>query len=159
MAAAIDTQQQAAAGAAAGAVAEVAGSDSGLLLFSTKFEGKVLELPPLSGDLQVGDLKQLLQDETEVPCERQKLIGLVKGKIPADDIRLSDLALKKGPPYVFTLMGTRDEQLFVYEPGQHDLPEVMQDLDYTEMDFSALSKRWHRSRRHRSRRRRSGPRR
>ena len=116
-----------------------------LLVFHTKFEGTAIELPPLSPDLCVGDLKQLLQDETEVPCDRQKLIGLVKGKLPSDSDRLGDMALKRGPPYVFTLMGTRDEKLFIFSPPSN-LPEVFDDFDSDE-DYAALSKRWHRSRR------------
>ena len=114
------------------------------LIFVTKFEGKTLELPPLEIYLSVGDLKQLLQDETSVPVERQKLIGLVKGQLPADEVLLQDLALKKGPPFAFTLMGTRDEKLFVDPADREDLPEVFDDFD---LDYAALSEQWHRSKR------------
>ena len=114
------------------------------LIFVTKFEGKTLELPPLEVYLSVGDLKQLLQDETSVPVERQKLIGLVKGQLPADEVLLQDLALKKGPPFAFTLMGTRDEKLFVDPADREDLPEVFDDFD---LDYAAISEQWHRSKR------------
>lgn len=35
--------------------------------------------------LRVDDLKALLQSLTDVPPERQKILGLVKGKLPPDD--------------------------------------------------------------------------
>ena len=34
---------------------------------------------------RVDDLKALLQSLTDVPPERQKILGLVKGKLPPDD--------------------------------------------------------------------------
>ncbi len=37
------------------------------------------------------DLKRYLEDETAVPQSRQKLIGLVKGKLPPDETLLSEL--------------------------------------------------------------------
>ena len=61
----------------------------GPLLFATRFQGKELALPGLEQTACVADLKQLLQDETAVPCKRQKLIGLVKGKLPEDSARFS----------------------------------------------------------------------
>ena len=48
-----------------------------------------------------------------VPTDRQKFLGLVKGKVPGDEVKLGDLAFKGKPPYKFTLMGTPDSQLFV----------------------------------------------
>ena len=112
------------------------------LIFVTKFEGKTLELPPLEVYLSVGDLKQLLQDETSVPVERQKLIGLVKGQLPADEVLLQDLALKKGPPFAFTLMGTRDEKLFVDPADREDLPEVFDDFDLFEKFAARQGTQW-----------------
>lgn len=35
--------------------------------------------------IRVDDLKALLQSMTDVPPERQKILGLVKGKLPPDD--------------------------------------------------------------------------
>ena len=114
--------------------------------FATKFQGRELVLPSLARDACVGDLKALLEDETAVPAKRQKLIGLVKGKLPGDEEALASLGLKGLPPHRFTLMGTPDDKLFVDPCDRTDLPEVLDDLD-VDADFVALSARWHRSRR------------
>lgn len=39
---------------------------------------------------RVFDLKAALQSLTDVPPDRQKIIGLVKGKLPSDDDRMYD---------------------------------------------------------------------
>lgn len=39
----------------------------------------------------VGDLKALLYSLTDVPFERQKILGLTKGKLPSDDTLLGSL--------------------------------------------------------------------
>ena len=111
--------------------------------FKTKFQGKELMLPSLASDACVGDLKALLQDETAVPAKRQKLIGLVKGKIPEDETSLASLGLRGEAPYSFMLMGTPDDKLFIDPCDRDDLPEVVDDLD---ADFLTLSVEWHRSR-------------
>jgi hypothetical protein len=71
-------------------------SDESSIVFRAKFQGQIIELPPLNAEVvRVSDLKRLLQDESSVPVARQKLLGLVKGKLPPDDTMLSDL-LKSG---------------------------------------------------------------
>jgi hypothetical protein len=63
-----------------------------MILFRAKFQGQIIELPPLDANtVRVSDLKRLLQDESSVPVARQKLLGLVKGKLPPDDTTLGDL--------------------------------------------------------------------
>lgn len=42
---------------------------------------------------QVGDLKHLLWSLTSVPPERQKLVGLVKGRLPGDEHEVVKLGL------------------------------------------------------------------
>lgn len=37
---------------------------------------------------RVFDLKTSLQEQTNVPPERQKILGLVKGKLPDDEVRM-----------------------------------------------------------------------
>lgn len=70
--------------------------ESSFIVFRAKFQGQIIELPPLNTEVvRVSDLKRLLQDESSVPVSRQKLLGLVKGKLPPDDTMLSDL-LKSG---------------------------------------------------------------
>ena len=50
------------------------------------------------------DLKDKLHDLTRVPAERQKILGLVKGKLPPDQERIADLKLVAGKK--FSLVGT-----------------------------------------------------
>ncbi|PCH37715.1 HAD IIID h [Wolfiporia cocos MD-104 SS10] len=82
---------------------------------------------------RVYDLKGLLQSLTDVPPQRQKILGLIKGgKLPPDEERIGDLKLiteKK-----FTLIGTPQGHE-IKDPSQVDfLPDVINDLD---VDFSA----------------------
>mmetsp|Transcript_53909 Transcript_53909/g.122871 ORF Transcript_53909/g.122871 Transcript_53909/m.122871 type:complete len:390 (+) Transcript_53909:34-1203(+) len=115
------------------------------LVFCTKFQGKLLELAPFASTNRIRDLKRLLEEETAVPCTRQKLIGLVKGKLPPDETLLSELVQgMKGPPYPFTLMGTPDDKLFIDPSDRDDLPEVFDDFA---LDYEAEATRWHRSKR------------
>ncbi|KAJ8507487.1 hypothetical protein ONZ45_g10151 [Pleurotus djamor] len=63
---------------------------------------------------------------TDVPPERQKILGLVKGKLPQDEAQISELRItgKK-----FTLVGT-PEGREVKDPSQMDtLPDLINDLD------------------------------
>lgn len=56
---------------------------------SLKFSwaGKTFELEIAESD-RVYDLKAALHSLTEVPPERQKILGLVKGKLPPDQGRM-----------------------------------------------------------------------
>ena len=62
-----------------------------LLNFRTKFQGRDIDLHGLDALSTVRDLKRLIQDETSVPIVRQKLLGLVKGKLPPEDATLASL--------------------------------------------------------------------
>ncbi|KNE66772.1 HAD hydrolase, family IIID [Allomyces macrogynus ATCC 38327] len=62
----------------------------------------------------VGDLKHALAGATRVPADAQKLLGLVRGKLPADDTNLAALDLKPGT--TVRLMGTPVADRFV-EPA------------------------------------------
>jgi len=91
-----------------------------------------LELFPIShfASIRVFDLKAALQGQTNVPPERQKILGLVKGKLPSDEIRIGDLKLGKK----FSLVGTPEGDE-IKDPSQlESLPDVVNDLD---VDFSA----------------------
>jgi len=97
------------------------------LQFVAKWQGRELDLSPLGRSDRVSDLKRLLQDETSVPATRQKLMGLVKGKLPSDDTTLGSLVtggMCKGPPYKFTFIGTPDDQLLKEPEDRDDLIEV-----------------------------------
>jgi len=53
---------------------------------------------------RIFDLKAVLFSMTDVPPERQKILGLVKGRLPADDGRIGDIGLISGKK--FQLVGT-----------------------------------------------------
>ncbi|KAG8747038.1 hypothetical protein FRC12_014164, partial [Ceratobasidium sp. 428] len=75
---------------------------------------------------RVLDLKEKLFALTNVPNERQKILGLVKGKLPDDSVRVADMkfaATKK-----FTLVGTPVGDEFK-EISEDQLPDVVNDLD------------------------------
>lgn len=95
-------------------------------------------------------LQAIIYSLTSVPAERQKIIGLVKGKIPGDEsclyvlpssplipftspfrpARSKDLAIP-ARRHKFTLIGTPQEKTFV-DPSDVDpknLPDVMDDFD------------------------------
>ncbi|OSX65602.1 hypothetical protein POSPLADRAFT_1073590 [Postia placenta MAD-698-R-SB12] len=95
------------------------------------WSGKQFKLDIAESD-RVFDLKAMLQSLTDVPPERQKILGLVKGKLPPDEERLGDLKLVSGKK--FTLVGTPQGHE-IKDPSQLEyLPDVFNDLD---VDFSA----------------------
>ena len=85
--------------------------------------------------LTVFDLKRVLESETTVPPERQRVVGLkaAQGKV-SDERFLRELVLKL-PVHKFILMGTPQDQLLV-EPEHR--PEVFDD----EGDGAAAAKRY-----------------
>ncbi|KAJ3753018.1 HAD subfamily IIID h [Lentinula raphanica] len=92
--------------------------------------GKSFSLDIADSD-RVFDLKTSLHELTRVPPERQKILGLVKGKLPPDQGRISDLHLTTGKK--FTLLGTPEGDE-IKDPSQlENLPDVVNDLD---VDFS-----------------------
>ncbi|KZT26639.1 HAD IIID h [Neolentinus lepideus HHB14362 ss-1] len=97
------------------------------------WSSKPFTLSIAESDSRVFDLKAALQNLTNVPLERQKIIGLVKGKLPADDVCVGELKLVSGKK--FTLIGTPqgDE---IKDPSQLEfLPDIFNDLD---IDFSTV---------------------
>ncbi|TFK30056.1 ubiquitin family proteint [Coprinopsis marcescibilis] len=92
--------------------------------------GKTFHLRIAETD-RVYDLKTSIRDLTTVPIERQKILGLVKGKLPPDQACIADLRL--GSAKKFSLIGTPqgDE---IKDPSQlENLPDVINDLD---VDFT-----------------------
>uniref|UniRef100_A0A7S3JZY9 protein-serine/threonine phosphatase n=1 Tax=Aureoumbra lagunensis TaxID=44058 RepID=A0A7S3JZY9_9STRA len=88
----------------------------------TKFEGRELLLPGLSENDSIDDLKQMLEEATSIPRKRMRLIGLVKGRLPNDNLRLGALPInfaemneedeeEQVGEIRFTLMGTPNEKL------------------------------------------------
>jgi len=105
-------------------------SSQNIINFVATWQGKKFPLQ-LDADQTVISLKGSLFDVTRVPAERQKLVGLVKGKLPDDSAVLSTLSLKpkklSDTSIEFLMMGTPDESLF---KDQTDLPDIVNDLDY-----------------------------
>ncbi|KZV96193.1 HAD-superfamily subfamily IIID h [Exidia glandulosa HHB12029] len=90
------------------------------------WQGKDYTLEIAESDC-VYDLKGALQRLTNVPLERQKILGLVKGKVAGDDVRIRDLQPigKK-----LTLIGTPAGKELKDPDELDDLPEVLNDFDF-----------------------------
>lgn len=69
------------------------------------------------------DFRQRLTELTNVPPDRQKLIGLTKGKLSVelDSARFGTLGVK--PQCKFTMIGTPEELSFK-DPSDAKLPDV-----------------------------------
>jgi len=102
------------------------GSSERWVQLQFSWSGKHFALEIADSD-RVFDLKASLQSLTQVPPERQKIIGLVKGKLPPDQGRIADLRLVTGKK--FTLIGTPEGDE-IKDPSQLEfLPDVINDLD------------------------------
>ena len=76
-------------------------------------------------DAVVGTVKDRLEERTGVLRKRQKLVGVMhKGRIAADEVRLSEVKLGKK----LMLIGTAEKNIIV-EPDPEEMPDVFNDLD------------------------------
>ncbi|KAH8917436.1 ubiquitin family proteint [Atractiella rhizophila] len=76
----------------------------------------------------VGDLKAIIFSLTNVPIERQKILGLVKGALPSDEVALSSsLEAFRNSSKTLTLIGTPEGQEL--RKIQDEAPDVSNDLD------------------------------
>ncbi|BGP21677.1 hypothetical protein JCM10295v2_000552 [Rhodotorula toruloides] len=95
------------------------------------FRGNKQEVKVVESDT-VGDLKQLLWSLTSVPPERQKLVGLTKGKLPGDEEAVVKLGLGAG-----ATMGNLKEFMMIGTPEGEEAkaigPSEREDGD---MDYS-----------------------
>ncbi|KAH6594087.1 hypothetical protein BASA61_004076 [Batrachochytrium salamandrivorans] len=82
-----------------------------------------LQLPP---ETTVMQLKQKLQTLTGVQTDRQKLLGLVKGKLPPDSASLASLAIASN--LSFNMMGSVQEQIF-QPPPDGTLSDIIDDMN------------------------------
>ncbi|KAF9520000.1 hypothetical protein BS47DRAFT_1370540 [Hydnum rufescens UP504] len=80
------------------------------------------------------DLKDKLYSLTSVPPERQKILGLVKGKLPPDECTIRDLKLAGGRK--FTLVGTPIGKEL--KERTEDMPDVMNDFDIDVSEYPEL---------------------
>ena len=72
-------------------------------------------------DAVVGTVKDRLEERTGVLRKRQKLVGVMhKGRIAADDVRLSEVKLGKK----LMLIGTAEKNIIV-EPDPEEMPDVL----------------------------------
>ncbi|GAA5994881.1 uncharacterized protein JCM10292_004410 [Rhodotorula paludigena] len=87
------------------------------------FKGKKQVVRVLESDT-VGDLKHLLWSLTSVPPERQKLVGLVKGRLPGDEQEVVKLGLgadSVGKVKEFMMIGTPEgEEAKAVGPTEKD---------------------------------------
>ncbi|MBW0470711.1 hypothetical protein O181_010426 [Austropuccinia psidii MF-1] len=83
----------------------------------------------LDGMVTVGDLKVVLYSLTAVPPERQKILGLVPGKIPGDEVPLSMIEFKLQRGSHFKLLGSPEEDTILrptdpFKSSEHVDPQV-----------------------------------
>ncbi|KAK0211162.1 HAD subfamily IIID h [Desarmillaria ectypa] len=90
------------------------------------WSGRSLSLDIADTDT-VYDLKGYLHGQTHVPPERQKILGLVKGKLPPDEVRIADLKLASGKK--FSLVGTPEGDEIKDPSALETLPDIVNDLD------------------------------
>lgn len=108
-----------------------------------KWNSQEIELIGLDESLSLFDLKVILESETLVPPERQKVCGLkaISGRV-RDATTLAELVLKL-PAHKFILMGTPEDRLLV-EPTER--PEILDDtLDARESRTKYTAWEWQRA--------------
>lgn len=124
-------------------------------------------LDGLDTTMSIGNIKDLLTEETAILQKRQKLIGLVAlnggAKGVTDETTLGELKVKKSITatssttlsddensssgndvqnvivHEFLLMGTVEKDIFIDPSDKDDLPDVIDDFD---LDFNAGSSEW-----------------
>jgi hypothetical protein len=114
-----------------------------------KFGKERITLEDVTKETTIGQVKDLLSEQTGVLPKRQKLIGLTvnaggSSKVIGDNVVLADLKVKPGKKsdpadgivHHFLMMGTPEENIFVDPSDKDDLPDVVDDFD---LDFNAGS--------------------
>lgn len=105
-----------------------------------------ISLEGLSDEINIGQVKDLLRQQSGVLQKRQKLIGLALkagGKV-TDETLVKELKVKASKKksdngvivHEFIMMGTKEEEIFVDPGDKDDLPDVVDDFD---LDFNAGS--------------------
>ena len=72
------------------------------------------------------DVKQKISEQTKILPEHQKLIGLLKGKLPEDCKTLRELGIQSSK--AFMVVGTPVSDI-LKEPSDMDLPEILDDFN------------------------------
>ncbi|GAA5834106.1 hypothetical protein JCM9279_004216 [Rhodotorula babjevae] len=94
------------------------------LVFSWRGQKQAITVQELD---TVGDLKMLLWSLTSVPPDRQKIVGLVKGKLPGDEQEVVKLGLGNTNKKEFMLVGTpegEEAKAKAVGPSQQDDADV-----------------------------------
>ncbi|GAA6047281.1 hypothetical protein JCM3770_001865 [Rhodotorula araucariae] len=107
--------------------------DERIYVLTLNFRAKKQEVTVREFDT-VGDLKQLLWSLTGVPPDRQKIVGLVRGKLPGDEQEVVKLGLGPagaGKAKEFMMIGTPDGEEVGPRGGEKD---DAKDLDYAGHD-------------------------
>lgn len=114
-----------------------------------KFAKERITLDGLPPSTTIGQVKEMIHEQTRILPKRQKLVGLVAknggAKNVVDDLPLSELKVKGKAgeeriiTHQFILMGTPEEEIFVDPSERDDLPDVIDDF---ELDFNAGSEEW-----------------
>ncbi|KAK4703793.1 ubiquitin-like domain-containing CTD phosphatase 1, partial [Phenoliferia sp. Uapishka_3] len=86
----------------------------------------------------VGDLKAQIWSLVSVPPQRQKILGLVKGKLPPDEVEVSTF-LTEGKTKEFMMVGTPEGEEHKETNAALGVPEV--DIDYAAKESKAAQSR------------------
>ncbi|KDE08451.1 hypothetical protein MVLG_01233 [Microbotryum lychnidis-dioicae p1A1 Lamole] len=102
------------------------------------WKGKKYDLTVVESDT-VGDLKLTISTMTSVPPERQKIVGLVKGKLPSDEVEVkSCLSITpNGKPKEFMMIGTPEGEEHKEMAGPTTVREQELDVDYSSAEYKA----------------------
>lgn len=92
-----------------------------------KWSGKEYEVNNLSDHDTISSLKDSIYTQTGVRPERQKLLNLkFNGKIPSNELQLSQLNLKEG--FKLMMMGSLEDDIADASTPPEDLPQVIDDF-------------------------------
>ncbi|SCV68280.1 BQ2448_401 [Microbotryum intermedium] len=107
-----------------------------ILIMSWK--GKKYDLTVVESDT-VGDLKVTIWTMTSVPSERQKIVGLVKGKLPSDEVEVKSCLTitPNGKPREFMMIGTPEGEEHKEMAGPTTAREQELDIDYNSDEYKA----------------------
>ncbi|KAK4054948.1 hypothetical protein OIV83_000872 [Microbotryomycetes sp. JL201] len=116
-----------ASGAESAAVGTALLPDEIVYILTCSWRGQQLPVQVVETDC-LGDVKASLWSLTGVAPDRQKLIGLVKGKLPGDEVEVKSLGLSPdGPARKFMMVGTPEGEELGPPPPPNDAED---DIDY-----------------------------
>jgi len=109
------------------------------MILKVKWSGTeyLVDISDLVDTNTVIDIKNKVYEKTEVQPDRQKILNLKQknGKVAADTTTISQLNVKDGMKLM--MMGSREETIVSANTKPDDLPEVIDDLEFTEEEVEA----------------------